>query len=413
MRKTVSLISLGCFRNTYDSGVIIRRLIEEGYVFKEKAEKVDTLVINTCGFIKEAKEESLEWIKKAVSLKREGKVSKIVVVGCLVERYEEELRRFFPLVDEYRGVEEFPPRQLPLRIGLPRHIGFLKISEGCINNCSYCAIPLIKGPLVSKDLDSIVKEAKILESEGVKELNIIGQDVTSWGKDLYKEIDLTVLVKKILKETRRIRWIRIIYTHPRHFSRRLIDLIAKEERICKYIDLPIQHINNRILRVMNRCITKKEIISLIRRIRKKIREVALRTSVIVGFPGETEREFKELYNFIKEVRFERLGAFIYSREEKTKAYGLKPQIHHAVKRKRYKEIMELQREISYEYNKSFVGRRIEILTDQRDNGVVLGRSQFSAYDIDGLVYIKKKNTKVGNFYTLNIVDALEYDLVAK
>ncbi len=413
MKKTVSLISLGCFRNTYDSGVIIRRFIEEGYVFKEKADRVDTLVVNTCGFIKEAKEESLEWIKKAVSLKKEGKVSRVVVAGCLVERYEKELRCFFPLVDEYRGVEEFPPRELPFRIGLPRHIGFLKISEGCINNCSYCAIPLIKGTLVSKDLDSIVEEAKILENDGVKELNIIGQDVTSWGKDLYKEIDLTVLVKKILKETRRIRWIRIIYTHPRHFTSRLIDLIAKEERICKYIDIPIQHINNRILKLMNRCITKKEIMSLIRKIRKKIKGVALRTSVIVGFPGETEREFKELYNFIKEARFERLGAFIYSREEKTKAYSLKPQVHHAVKRKRYKEIMELQRKISYEYNKTFVGRRIEILADQRDNGVVLGRSQFSAYDIDGLVYIERKGTRPGNFYTLNIVDALEYDLVAK
>ncbi len=412
MEKKISIVSLGCFRNIYDSGVIIERFRKKGYSFVEKADKVDVLIINTCGFIKKAKEESLEWIRKAISFKKRGKAKRIIVIGCLVERYKRELERFFPLVDEWKGVEKFPSSNFPLRI-LPFHIGFLKISEGCNNNCSYCAIPLIKGKLVSKDIDSIVKEARIMDKEGTKELNIIAQDVTSWGKDMYKNINLSFLLKKILKKTKNIRWFRIIYTHPRHFSDNLIDLIANEERMCKYVDLPIQHINDRILKMMNRHTTKDEIIELIKKIRKRNKNIAIRTSVIVGFPTETEKEFKELLNFIKDIKFERLGAFVYSREEGTIAYNFKPHIHYKIKERRYKEIMSLQREISYDYNKTFLNKKIDVLIDEKENDTFVGRTQFSTYDIDGVVYVKKRNVRLGKFYKLNIIRALEYDLVGQ
>ena len=348
-KKTFSIMSLGCFRNTYDSEIIINRLHRQGYISppypqlpvgkRSKIEYCDLLVINTCGFIDKAKEESLELIRQAIEAKAKKRIKKIVVFGCLVKRYKKELEKFFPQIDQWQSVIDFNcpfPRQRRLS---PFYLDFLKICEGCSNRCSFCAIPGIKGNLCSKPLEEVLKEAKYLDKKGIKELNIIGQDITSWGKDFKKEQDLTTLLEQILKETKNIRWIRLIYTHPRHLSNSLIELIAQEQRICKYIDLPIQHISDRILRLMNRHTIKKQIINLIRKIRRKIPGCAIRTSVITGFPTETEKEFRELLGFLRDIEFERLGAFVYSREEGTSAYNLSPQVHHSTKKRRFTEVM--------------------------------------------------------------------------
>ncbi|OPX30039.1 MAG: hypothetical protein B1H08_02600 [Candidatus Omnitrophica bacterium 4484_171] len=413
MKKTFSVISLGCFRNTYDSEITIKNFIDKGYKFKEKADRVHTLIINTCGFIKEAKEESIEYIRKAIELKRRSIIKRIIVKGCLSQRCQKLLKSAFALVDEWRGVEHFPQSILfPAKIMLP-HAGFLKISEGCSNNCSYCAIPLIKGKLVSKSISGILKELKYMDRHGVKEVNIIGQDVTSWGKDLGGRENLASLLKVMLKETKNIRWFRIIYTHPKFFTGDLIDLIAREERICKYIDLPIQHINDRILKMMNRGITKKEIVSLIRRIRSRIKNVAIRTSLIVGFPSESDREFSELFDFVKEIRFHRLGVFKYSREEGTAAYSFSGHVHYRIKQKRFNEIMNLQKSISYEYNRAMLGKRIKVLIDEEKDGVFIGRDEHNAYSIDGVVYVERENVNRGSFYNLKVKEALDYDLVAQ
>ena len=411
MKKTFSVISLGCFRNTYDSEIATKRLIDEGYAFKQDWEKSDTVLINTCGFIEQSKQESLDIIREVVDLKKKRKIKKIFVFGCLAQRYREELEKFFPEIDKWWGVEEFKENFEGRKKLTPAHLDFLKICEGCVNRCSYCAIPLIKGSLSSRSKEDIIKEVKALDKQKIKELNIIGQDITSWAKDLGGRGDLTSLLKSILKNAKNIPWIRLIYTHPRHLSNSLIDLIASEKRICNYIDLPIQHINDRILKLMNRGTTKKDIVSLIKRIRKKIPDCAIRTSVIVGFPTETDKEFNELVQFIKDIKFERLGAFIYSREEDTPAYKLSGQIHHARKKKRFKTIMETQREIMQEVNKRFIGKKLDVLIEEKDNNICIGRSPYDAWEVDGSVFIENKKLKIGDFYKANITDAYEYDLV--
>ncbi len=412
-RKTVSLVSLGCFRNLCDSEVILHRMVMSGYKLIDGASKVDTLIINTCGFIKDAKQESIEAIRDAVESKKRGRIKNLIVVGCLVERYKDKLYKFFPEVDEWKGVEEFANHYQPrFNLTLP-HIGFLKICEGCINRCSYCAIPLIKGSLVSRPEEEIIKEARIMDRRGVKEVNIIGQDITSWGRDLTPKRDLSYLLKLLLRYTKNIRWFRLLYTHPRHFTSSLLDIVAHEERICKYIDLPLQHINDRILKMMNRRITRKEIISLIKKIRKKIKGVVLRTSFIVGFPGETEEEFKELVSFVEDMKFERVGVFVYSREEHTAAYNFKPQVHYQRRLARYRKIMLRQQKISYNFNLSFIGKRIKVLVDTFDNGVYIGRPYFSTYETDGVVFIEREDMKVGRFYNVNVYGALTYDLLAR
>ena len=411
MKKTFSVISLGCFRNTYDSEVVTKRFVGEGYAFRQDWRKCDTILINTCGFIDKAKEESLDIIREAIDLKKQGKVKNIFVFGCLVQRHRKELEKFFPEIDRWWGIEEFKESS-PVRKKLtPEHLDFIKICEGCINRCSYCAIPLIKGSLSSRPKKEIIKEAISLDKKKIKELNIIGQDITSWAKDLRCSDDLTSLLKDILKKTKNIRWIRLIYTHPRHLDNSLIDLIANEERICDYIDLPIQHINDRILRLMNRGTTKKDITDLIRKIRKKIPDCAIRTSIIVGFPTETDKEFKELIQFIRDIKFERLGAFIYSREEDTPAYKLSGQIHHARKKKRFKTVMETQREIMEEVNKRFLGKKLDVLIEEKDNNIYIGRTQYDAWEVDSSVFIEKNRLKIGQFYKVKIIDSYEYDLV--
>lgn len=410
-RKTLSVISLGCFRNTVDCEIVVSRFLDEGYILKDNYGSVDLLIVNTCGFIDKAKIESLEVIKEAVDLKKKGRVKKLLVFGCLIERYRKDLEKIFPQVDQWQGVESFRQKFTKRAKLSPPYVDFLKICEGCFNKCSYCAIPLIKGALRSKPKKEVLKEAKFLDKNGIKELNIIGQDITSWGKDLKEKGDLTALIKSILKETKNIRWIRLIYTHPKHVSSSLLDLIAKSERICKYIDLPIQHINDRILKLMNRGVTKKEIVDLIKKIREKIPDCTIRTSLIAGFPTEEEKEFEELLNFLKKIKFEKLGVFIYSREENTPAYNLSPQVHYRIKFRRFQQILALQRDIAKTANERFLGREVDVLVEEKQKDMFIGRSQYDAYEVDGAVFLKKKGLRIGEFYNAKIVDAYDYDLV--
>ncbi|MDD5194117.1 MAG: MiaB/RimO family radical SAM methylthiotransferase [Candidatus Omnitrophica bacterium] len=419
MAQKFSLISLGCFRNTYDSELIAQRFMNKGYrligsSLEGSSQAVgDLLIINTCGFIDAAKEESIAAIKEAVRLKKIGKARAILVCGCLVQRYRKTLEKFFPEVDSWQGIESLDSGFASQKTLTPSFSSFLKICEGCANHCSYCAIPLIKGPLKSRSREDILKEARFLDKHGTVELNIIGQDITSWGSDLGETQNLASLLKDILRTTKNIRWIRLIYTHPAHISRKLIDVIANNERICKYIDVPIQHISDRILKNMNRRITKKEIISLIKFLRKKIPGCCLRTSVIVGYPCETEQEFKELLNFLKEVKFERLGVFLYSREEGTPAYSFRPQVHYRTKKRRLQEIMNLQQEISSKACQRMVGSKLEVLVEEKQKNVYTGRTQYDAPEVDGVVFLKKKGLNIGQFYEATITDAYEYDLVGK
>lgn len=412
MSKTFSIISLGCFRNNYDSERIKEKFIGQGYNFVscDNPTCIHTVIINTCGFVDLAKKESLGVIEDVVSMKRKGKVKEIVVFGCLVKRYENKLKKFFPQVDKWYGVLGLPERLNSL--SKVKFSEFIKISEGCLNHCSYCAIPNIKGTLASKSKEEIIREVKFLEREGVKELVFIGQDLTSWGKDLSNKNNLTLLLKEVLLQIKKIPWIRLLYLHPQHVDLSLIDLIANEKRICKYVDLPIQHINDRILKLMNRNFSRKDTVSLMKRIRRKIPAVALRTSLIVGFPTETNEEFKELSGFVREMEFERLGVFSYSREEGTLAYRLKPQVHYRVKEQRVSQLMQAQKEISLKLNRKKIGKKIDVLIEKEDNGCYLGRSEDDAPEVDGRVFVKRKGLKIGQFYRVEVIEAYEYDLVA-
>lgn len=411
-KETFSVISLGCFRNRYDSELAAARFSHKGYVLKDADGDSDVLMINTCGFIDKAKDESIAVITRAVDLKKAGRIKKIFVFGCLVKRYQRYLEKAFPPVDEWWGIEQSSKFICRKKL-LPRHIDFLKISEGCLNKCSYCAIPMIKGSLKSKTEDEIIKEARFLDQKGVRELNIIGQDIASWGADLSGKNDLVGLLRRILPATKNIAWIRLLYTHPRHFRDSLIDLIAGEQRLCKYIDLPIQHINDRILSLMRRGLTRKQIVSLVKKIRKKIPGCVIRTSVIAGFPTETEREFRELAAFLAEAKFERLGVFSYSREEDTPAYRLSPQVHHQTKARRYREIMALQSRIAQQVNCRFLGQTQDVLVEEKEGKMFVGRTQYDAYEVDGCVFLNAPDLKIGDFYKAKITDVYGYDLAGE
>jgi len=351
-----------------------------------------------------------------IELKRRGKIKKIIVYGCLIQRYKSQILKYVKEIDAIVGRLDVNGLEDRTTLLTSNHFAYVKLSEGCGNACSYCAIPFIKGNLISRKPEAIICEIQSLEKRKVKEINLIGQDITLYGKDLFGSPHLTFLIKKILRSCD-IPWIRLLYLHPAHITNDLLELIAKEKRICKYLDLPIQHINNRLLKLMHRNITEEAIVKLISKIRKAIKGVFLRTSIIVGFPSETEKEFLQLLNFIKDVKFERLGAFIYSREENTKAYYLRGQIPHREKQKRFDEIMLTQQNVALEVNKKMLGAQKMVLIDEQDSqqsNLFLGRTEYDAPEVDGLVYLKtQKDVKVGEFYKVKIIDTLEYDLVGE
>ncbi|MFA5116609.1 MAG: 30S ribosomal protein S12 methylthiotransferase RimO [Candidatus Omnitrophota bacterium] len=411
-KKKVGILSLGCPRNMVDSESILSRLKLKNYVITDM-EDAEVGIVNTCAFIRAAKEESIDAILSLLELKKEGRLKKVIVYGCLPQRYKDELYGEFKGVDAFVGKVclDQPQRHFFLT---PRHYAYLKICEGCVNRCSFCVIPGIKGDFSSRDMGSLVKEAKALDKKGVKELNIIGQDITLYGRDLSGKQSLVALVKDILKNTKDIRWVRLLYLYPSHITDELLDLIAREERVCKYIDIPLQHINERILKTMNRRMSRDFIEKLLDRVRKKIPGVALRTSLMVGFPTETEEEFEELLEFVGRMEFERLGVFTYSREEGTGAYGLTPQVPDKIKNERFDKVMVKQQEISRRVNGRFLGKAVEVLVDEKGDGHYLGRSFADAPEVDGNVFINTSyKVKTGDLVKCRITDTLEYDLVGE
>ena len=410
--QKIYLLSLGCPRNLVDSELILSRLKLRNHRLVG-IEEAQVVIVNTCGFIKEAKEESIDVLLDLIELKKKGKIKKIIAYGCLVERYAPELVSALKGVDAFVGRLSLNHTKREIYL-TPRHYAYLKISEGCKNACSFCAIPKIKGKFVSRSQASLIEEVRAMERKGVVEINIIGQDTTLYGEDLAKKDNLVNLIKQILKNTKDIAWIRLLYLYPSHISDELLELIAGESRICKYIDLPLQHINNRILGLMNRKTRRKEILDLISKIRNKIPHVAIRSSLLVGFPTETDKEFNELLNFVEDIEFERLGVFIYSPEEGTPAFKIKPQVSSKIKQARLQTIMLKQQDISRQINKRFLGKTIKVLVDDRQGEDFLGRSPYDAPEVDGLVFLKSRQPlKIGEFKKVKVIDTLEYDLVGE
>ena len=424
MANRIGILSLGCARNLVDSEVIAGGLRKKGYqivdlslqqlAWERKSDKLDTVFVNTCAFIKEAKEESIQAILDLVELKKQGRLKRIIVGGCLSQRYKRQLLKPMPEIDAFLGAISLNHAEKHFRF-TPSHYAYVKICEGCINNCSFCAIPKIKTRFASLSPESVISEVQALERRGCREINLIGQDITAYGWDLHREFKLTTLIKQILKNSKKMDWLRLLYLTPERLSDKLIQLIASESRIVKYIDLPLQHINNRILKLMQRKISTSRIFELIERIREKIPHVAIRTSLIVGFPTETDKEFEQLLHFIKKVKFERLGLFVYSREEGTQAFGFSGQVPQKIKEKRYKIIMSCQQEIARQINEKWQNRILRVLIEEKEQeGLYVGRSQYDAPEVDGLVYVKtKKDLSLGNFVDVKITDTWEYDLLGE
>jgi len=412
MKQKLGILSLGCPRNLVDSESLLARLNSKGYRIVEDISEADVALVNTCAFIEEARRESVDAILELVELKKKGKLKKIIVHGCLAQRYKD-LNKELPEVDAFVGSLELNHESRRFAL-TPKHYAYLKICEGCVNNCSYCVIPKIKGRLVSLDEESIIQKVKNFNRQKTSELNIIGQDITGFGMDLSGRSRLTGILKKIISSAPDIGWIRLLYLNPERITDDLLKLISSQDQVCKYIDLPLQHINNRILKLMNRKIAKKEIISLIEKIRKVIPGVCLRTSLILGFPSETDKEFKELLDFIRDTRFERLGAFIYSREQGTAAYGFKGQVPRKIKQERFDAVMALQQEISSAVNARFLGKQMVVLIEEKQDGAYIGRTQADAPEVDGLVYVNSRQLlREGEFAKVRITDTLEYDLVGE
>jgi len=425
----IALITLGCPKNVVDSERIKGALesTHVNIVTAVEAEKyVDVILINTCGFIQSAKTESIETIFEALQLKEQGRCGRVFVVGCLVNRYFNELKQEIPEVDGFyvnRNITQtiralakdlqIKYTSVPVRTLLtPKHYAYLKIAEGCNNCCSYCAIPAIRGPLKSRAEPEIVNEARLLVENGVRELILIAQDITNYGKDGSDSKRIIRLIRQLV-QIRLLKWLRLMYAHPAHFPDELIELMATEAKICKYIDLPLQHISDRILKRMNRQVTRAQIEKLIQKLRDQIPGIAIRTSFIVGFPGETEAEFEALLDFLTAVKFERVGAFTYSPEEETPAFELKDRIEPALQQERLDEIMFRQAEISFARNLALVGSQMEVVIDEFDSEMnqFLSRSQWDAPEIDNIIWINPSaNLKIGKFYQVQIQKAYEFDL---
>ncbi|HOW34846.1 MAG TPA: 30S ribosomal protein S12 methylthiotransferase RimO [Candidatus Omnitrophota bacterium] len=416
-KSSVGIINLGCARNLTDSQIILGRLKKNGYPIVD-IKNAEVAIVNTCSFIKEAKEESIDVILDLIELKKQGKIKKIIVAGCLSQRYPHELIADFKEIDAITGVLSLERDEAcPQVILTPKHFAYVKISESCFNPCSFCTIPKIKGKFCSRTIESIVKEVTFLDSKGVKEISIIGQDITAYGMDIYKKKSLSRLLKEIVSVTKNIRWVRLLYAFPAHVDDELIGCIADEKKICRYLDMPLQHISDGILKRMNRHSTKQQTVTLVKKLREKIPDISLRTTFIVGFPGETDENFQELLDFSLQFPFEHVGVFPYSHEEGTAAYDFKDQVPETVKRKRLNLLMRQQQEISRNLQKKFLGKKLEVLIDEKQKGeenIYLGRTQYQAPEVDGLVYVHTKRTlSIGDFVPVEINDTYEYDLVAK
>jgi len=422
----IEVITLGCAKNIVDSERLMQQLKLNKVSLVENAEDAEAIIINTCGFIEDAKQESINTILNAIEAKKNSKIKKIIVAGCLSERYKSELEKEFPKVDailgteDYKGIlEQFDYSLKDNLLGerlitTPNHYAYLKISEGCDNPCSFCAIPLMRGKHKSKPIDFLVNEAKSLAKKGVKELIIIGQDTTDYGKDIYGERVIARLLHE-LSNIKGIEWIRLLYAYPSHFPDNLITEIKNNPKICKYIDIPLQYISDKVLKSMRRGITKKSTVNLLYKLKKNIPEITLRTTFITGYPVEGEKDFLELYKFIEEMEFDRIGIFKYSQEENTPSYILGDPIGLDIKEERLVTLMELQSSISAKKNKNFVGKVLKVVIDEVRDNYYIGRSERETPEVDGEILILREygNLKIGDFYSVEIVDSNEYDLFGK
>jgi ribosomal protein S12 methylthiotransferase len=422
-KNTINVITLGCSKNVYDSEVLMGQLraSDKKVVHQEEG---NIVVINTCGFIDNAKEESVNTILEQVKNKEAGKVDKVYVTGCLSERYKPDLQKEIPQVDEYFGTTDLP--QLLKVLGAdykhelvgerilttPKHFAYLKVSEGCDRPCSFCAIPLMRGSHRSTPIEEVVKQARQLAKEGVKELMLIAQDLTYYGLDLYKERKLADLLLALV-DVEGIEWIRLHYAFPTGFPENVLQVMREQPKVCNYLDIPLQHIADPILKSMRRGTTKEKTTNLLKKFRAEVPEIILRTSLIVGYPGETEEDFETLKNWVKEMRFERLGCFTYSHEENTHAHQLKDDVTEQVKQERSNAIMEIQSQISWEHNQSCVGKTYRCLIDRKEGENYVGRTFMDSPDVDNEVLVNATThyLKQGEFVDLLITEASDYDLI--
>lgn len=422
-RGKVSVITLGCSKNTVDSERLMRQLQLNKIKLTDDPNKSDTVIINTCGFIEAAKEESINTILNSVALKNEGKLKKVIVAGCLSERYKSDLIKEIPEVDVYFGTENYEGIVKELGGDLkyellgerllttPSHTAYLKISEGCDHPCSFCAIPIMRGLHKSKPMDELIKEAEFLAANNTKELVIIAQDTTDYGKDLYGRQNLAELLNK-LSEVKGIEWIRIMYAYPSKFPDDVIEEIKSNPKVLHYVDIPLQHISDDVLKSMRRGVTASRTRKLIEKLRTQIPDITLRTTFIVGYPNETEKDFMMLCDFIRETRFDRVGTFTFSVEENTSSYILGDPVSAEEKQRRKDALMDIQQNISLEKNASFTGKVLKVLVEGIEGDFYIGRSYRDAPDVDGEVLINKKGIKLqpGSFYDIKITDYDEYDL---
>lgn len=433
----IALESLGCSKNLMDAEIMTGILKEKGYEFVEEFAEANIIIVNTCGFIRDAKQESIDTIVELSQLKEFGKLKYLIVTGCLAQRYADELLEEIPEIDAIVGTGNFMniseiidrleseknvteigniefafDETLPRYVSTPEHMAYLKIGEGCSNHCTYCIIPKLRGKYRSRKIEDIVEEAKSLASEGVKELVVIAQDTTRYGEDLYGEAKLAELLEE-LAGIEGIKWIRIMYSYPESITEKLIDVIAAHDNICSYFDMPIQHASNRVLKRMNRRTSKEDIRNKVDMIRSKIPDAVIRTTVIVGFPGETEEDLEELIEFMKEIKFDRLGAFAYSREEDTPADRMDGHMDEEIKEERRDRVMMVQQAISEEINQKREDKVFEVLIEEEaEEGVYVGRTQGDAEEIDSVVYVNSdEELEIGSFVNVYITEAMEYDLI--
>ncbi len=423
-KDKINIITLGCSKNLVDSEVLSGQLAANDFevVHENTKRDHDIVIVNTCGFIDKAKEESVNTILQQVELKRRGKLNKVYVTGCLSERYKSNLEADIPEVDAYFGTFELPSLLKTLnadyradlvgerQLSTPSHYAYLKVSEGCNRTCSFCAIPLMRGKHVSRSIESLVDEAKRLADRGVKELMLIAQELTYYGLDIYKKRELPRLLHA-LADIPGIEWIRLHYAYPSKFPMEIIDAIKERDNICNYLDMPLQHASNRMLQAMKRQITREEMEDLIGNIRHKIPNICLRTTLISGFPGETDDDVEELKTFLTKMKFDRVGIFSYSHEENTSAYDFADDIPQEIKEQRAQSIMEVQQEISYAKNHEKIGQTLKVIVDKKEAGRFIGRTEFDSVEVDNEVIIKTSKKLVpGDFVNVKITDAHDYDL---
>ena len=430
-KNRIDIITMGCSKNLVDSEALMRMLTKKGYdVFHDSEHpEGEFTVINTCGFIGDAKEESINAILELVEAKKSGQIGKLIVMGCLSERYLADLEQAIPEVDRYFGkfnfkafAESLPDltietgeKPVTRLITTPKHYAYVKISEGCDRRCAYCAIPLITGKHKSRSMEEILDEVSTLVSAGVKEINVIAQELTYYGIDLYKERKIAELIDR-MAQIKGVRWIRLHYAYPNQFPMELLGVMAKHKNVCKYMDIALQHISNRMLERMNRNTTKEETEELIRRIRQAVPGIHLRTTLMVGFPGETEEDFRELVEFTKWARFERMGAFAYSEEEGTPAQKqFEDEVSDEVKQQRLSELMDLQQDISAEVQAEKVGQTLKVIIDRKEGEYYVGRTEFDSPEVDPEVLIPVADgiLRKGSFYNVHIVDSDDFDLYGK